>query len=117
VSTESTSEEKKGDLEHYWKTSDEKVEGPFLEPIAFSLTVTATLDHRPTRIPQVPVQPLFPQHRDECSKQRDQEACVHKPSDGDDLAGRILLGGRNGGGYTRDSGLVEGEKNGAKEGC
>ena len=51
--------------------------------------ISATLDHRPARILQVLVEPLFAQHRDENGKQRDQKACVHEPGDGDNLTGRI----------------------------
>jgi hypothetical protein len=69
VSAESTSEEEEGNLEHHWKALNEGVEWPFLEPIAFALAVSATLDHRPARVPQVPVEPLFSQHRDECGEQ------------------------------------------------
>ena len=37
--------EEEGYLERYWKTFNEEVEWPFLEPIKFVLTVSATLDH------------------------------------------------------------------------
>jgi hypothetical protein len=117
VFAQSTSEEEEGNLEHHRETLDEEMEGPLLESIALALTVSATLDHRPARIPQVPVEPLLAQHRDECGEQRDQETRVHESSDGDDLAGRALLGGWNGGGFVRDGGLVEGEKDCAEEGC
>ena len=74
---QSTGEEEEGDLEHDQETLDEEVEGPFLESVALALTVPATLDHRPTRMPQVAVEPLFAQHRDESGKQRDQKTPVH----------------------------------------
>ena len=61
-------------------------------------------------MPQVSIEPLFSQHRDERSQQRDQETCIHQPGDGNDLAGRDILDGWNGGGFARDGGLIEGEK-------
>jgi len=83
----------------------------------FTLTVSTTLDHRPAHIPQVAVKPLFPQCRDERGEQRDQETCVHEPCDSDNLAGGIFLSGWNSGGFTGDSGLVEGKKDCTKDGC
>ena len=112
---QSTGEEEEGDLEHDQETLDEEVEGPFLESVALALTVSATLDHRPTGMSQVPVEPLFAQHRDERGKQRDQEARVHQSSDSDDLAGGTFLDGWNDGGFVRDSRLVEGEEDCAEE--
>jgi len=47
ASAETAGEKEEGGLEHHWKTLDEEVQWPSLEPIAFSLTVSATLDHRP----------------------------------------------------------------------
>ena len=85
------------------------MEGPLLEPIALALAVAATLDHRPARVSQVSVEPLLPQHRDECGKQRDHQARVHESGDRDDLGGRIFLGGWSGGSLARDGGLIEGE--------
>ena len=105
------------DLEHHRKTLDEEVEWPFCESSILSLTVSATLNHRPTQMMQVLIEPLFAQHRDECGQQRDQETCVHQAGDGDNLAGKILLDRRNGGGFVWDCGLVEGEEDGAEEGC
>jgi len=116
VSTESTGEEEQGDLEHHRKALDEKVQWPFLEPIEFALTVSATLDHRSTRIAQVSVQPLFAQHGDERGEKGDRKARVHETGDGDDLARRGLLNGWDGGGLTGDDGLVEGEEDGTEEG-
>jgi len=69
------------------------MEGPLLESIALALTVSATLDHQPSCIAQVAVEPLLAQHHDECGKQGDQETHVHEFSDGDNLTGRIFLGG------------------------
>ena len=114
---QSTGEEEKGDLEHDRETLDEEMEGPFLQSVELALTVSATLDHRPTRMSQVPVEPLFAQHRDERGKQRDQETRVHQSSDGDDLAGGTLLDRWNGGGFVRDSRLIEGEEDCAEESC
>ena len=37
--------EEEGYLEHYWKTFNEEVEWPFLEPIKLALAVSTTLDH------------------------------------------------------------------------
>ena len=68
-------------------------------------------------MPQVSVQPLLPQHGDESGQQRHQKACVQQTSDGDDLAGRVLLNGWNCGGFIWDRGVIEGEKNGTEEGC
>ena len=117
VFAQSTGEEEERDLEHHRETLDEEVEGPLLEPIALPLTVSATLDHRPASIPQVPVEPLLAQHRDECGEQRDQETRVHESSDRDDLAGRTLLDGWDRGGFIRDSRLVESEEDRTEEGC
>ena len=89
---------------------------PFLESIAFALTVPATLDHRPARIPQVSVQPLLPQHGDECGEQGDQEARIHEPSYGDDLARWIFLSRWDGGGLAWAGGLIESEEDCAEKG-
>ena len=113
---ESAGEEEQGDLEHHWETLDEEVQWPFLESITFALTVSATLNHRPARIPQVPVQPLLSQHGDECREQGDQEARIHEPSHGDDLARWIFLNGWNGGCLAWDGGLIESEEDRAEEG-
>ena len=43
-----------------------------LEPIVFALAVTTTLDHRPTRIARVMVEPLVTKHYDEYGEQGDQ---------------------------------------------
>ena len=66
-------------------------------------------------MPQVPVEPLFAQHRNERGEQRYQETCVHEPSDGDNLTGGTFLGGWNGGGFIWDSRLIEGEEDCAEE--
>jgi hypothetical protein len=115
VFAQPTGEEEEGDLEHDWETLDEEMEGPFLQSIALALTVSATLDHRPARMPQVPVEPLFAQHCDERGEQRDQETRVHQSGDRDDLGGGVFLGGWNGGGFVRDSRLIEGEEDCAEE--
>ena len=65
VSAKATGEEEESDLKHNRKTLYKQVERPFLEPIAFALTVSTTLDHRTSSMPQVSVQPLLSQHRDE----------------------------------------------------
>ena len=103
-------------MEHHRETLDEEVQRPFLQPITFSLAISATLNHRPARIPQVSVQPLFPQHRDECSQQRDQETRIHQAGRCDDLARWVFLNGRNGGGLAGNGGLVESEEDSTKEG-
>ena len=95
---------------------DKEIWGSFLEPIAFVLTVSATLHHRPARIPRVSVQPLFAHHGDERGKQGDHEACIHEAGNGDDLARRAFLNRWNGGGLTGDGGLIEGEENGTEDG-
>jgi len=114
---QSASKEKEGNLEHERETLNEEMEGPLLESIAFALTITATLDHRPASIPQVPVEPLLAQHRGECGEQRDQETCVHESSNSYNFAGRVFLGGWDGGGFIWDSGLVEGEEDGTEKSC
>ena len=114
---QSASEEKERNLKHDWENLDEEMEGPPFESIMLSLTVSATLDHRPTCIPQVPVEPLFAQHRDKCGEQGDQETRVHECSNGNDLARRTGLDGWDGGGFVQDSRLVEGEKDRAEQGC
>ena len=93
------------------------MEGPLLESITFALAVSASLDHRPACVPQVSVEPLLAQHRDERGQQRDQETRVHESGDGDDLTRGVFLGGRNGRGLVRYCGLIEGEENCTEEGC
>jgi len=80
------------------------------------LAVSAALDHRPTRVPQVPVQPLLPQHGNECGKQGHHKTRVHETGDDDDLARWVLLKGLDSGGLTGDGGLVESEEDLAEEG-
>ena len=116
VSAESAGEQEKRHLEHHRETLDEEVQRPLFQPIAFSLAVSAALDHRSTRMPQVPVQPLLPQHRDECSQQRDQETRVYKAGRGDDLARWVSANGWNGGSLAGNGGLVEGEEDCTEEG-
>ena len=89
---------------------------PLPQPVTFPLAVSATLDHRPPRIPQVPVQPLLPQHRDEHRQQRDLETRIQQARHRDDLARWTFLNGRNGGGLPGDGGLVESEEDGSEEG-
>ena len=91
------------------------MEWPPLEPVTLALTVSAALDCRPARMPQVPVQPLFSEHRDECGEQRDQETRVHESSDGNDLLGMIFLDWRGKGVPAQDGGLVESEKDCTEE--
>ena len=55
VSRQFGGEETKGDLEYDGETLDEEAERPLLEAIEFALAVTAAFDHRPTRVPEVPV--------------------------------------------------------------
>ena len=47
--------------------------------------VLVTLDHRPARISQAPVQSLLLHYGDECDQRRDQKARVHESGRGDDL--------------------------------
>ena len=68
-------------------------------------------------MPQVSVEPLLPQHRDERGQQRDQKACVQETTDDNDLHGRMIFDGWNGSNFVWDCGIVEGEENGMKEGC
>ena len=88
---------------------------PFLESIEFALAVSATLDHRSTRVPQISVEPLLPQHRGERGQERHYEACVQEGSGGDDFCGRVLLDRRDDGGFVWDYGMVKGEEDCAKE--
>jgi hypothetical protein len=60
---------------------------------------------------------LFPQHGDECGQQGDQKTRVHEAGDRDDVVRWASLNGWNGGGLTGDGGLIEGEEDGAEEGC
>lgn len=69
VPQQSTGEEK-GDLEYDGETLDEKVERPLLQAIVFALPVATALDHRPSGVVEVPVQPLLAQHCGECGQQR-----------------------------------------------
>ena len=69
MSAKPTGEEKEGDLKHHRQTLDEGMEWPLLQSLQFTLTVSTTLDRRPSCFPQVTVEPLLPQHRDECRKQ------------------------------------------------
>ena len=64
-------------------------------------------------MPQVPVEPLFPQRCDECGQQRDQKARIQETIDNDDLPGRVILGG----GTIWDCGMVEGEEDSVEESC
>ena len=80
-----------------------------------SLTVSTTLDHRPARMPQVSVEPLFSQNRDECCEQRDKQAGVHENCGAKDLAARVLLYRWDGRGFVWDCGLVESEEDCAEE--
>jgi len=117
VLAQSAGEEEECNLEHDREALDEEMEGPLLQSIALPLTVSAAFDLRPASTPQVPVEPLLSQHRGKCGKQRDKETHVHESSDSDDLAGRALLDGWDGGGFVLDGRLVEGEKDRAEEGC
>jgi len=65
---------------------------------------------------QVSVEPLLSQHSDECGEQRDQKARVHEASDSDNLAGWSFLNRWDSGGFTRDSGPIEGEEDCAEKG-
>ena len=116
MSTESACEKEEGGLKHQWKTLDEEVKRRFLEPIEFALTVSATIFHRPARIPQVPIQPLLAQHGGKCGEQGNHKTRVHETGDGDDLARRAFLNRWNGGSLTRDGRLVESEEDRAEEG-
>ena len=67
-------------------------------------------------MPQVPVQPLLPQHCDECRQQRNQEARIHQTRCGDDLTRWASLDGRNSVGLSGNGGLVESEEDSSEEG-
>ena len=83
--------------------------GRFASPACFRS------DRRLARVPQESVQLLLSQHCEECCEQRGQQTGTQETRDGDDLAGRDLLNGRNGRGFAWDWGLVEGEEDGAEE--
>jgi len=68
-------------------------------------------------MPGVSVKPLFPQHCNECGKERDQEAGIHEYGDSDNLSGRSFPGRCDGLIFTRGSGLIESEEDRAEEGC
>ena len=116
MSAEAASEKEEGDLEHHRETLDEEVQWPFLQPIAFALAVSASLDRRSARIPQIPVQPLLAQHRDECGEQGDYQTRVHETGHSDDLVRCVFLSRWNGRSLTGDGRLIESEENCAEEG-
>ena len=66
---------------------------------------------------QVPVQPLLPQHRNECGQKRGQKAHVQEAGGSDDVAGGVLLDGRNNSSFVWDGGVVEGKEDSAKKSC
>jgi len=68
VLAQSAGEEEERSLEHEREALDEEMEGPLLQPIALPLTICAALDRRAAGIPEVTVEPLLSQHRDECGK-------------------------------------------------
>jgi len=68
-------------------------------------------------MPGVPVKPLFPQHCNKCSEERDQEASIHEYSDGDNFSGRSFLGRWDSVIFARDGRLIESDKDRAEEGC
>jgi hypothetical protein len=92
------------------------VEFPFYKPVAFALTVSGTLDHRPSGMPKVSIQPLLPQHRTERSQQRKQKARVQETSSGDNLARIVLLGALDEQGFIWDCRMIEGKKDGTEQG-
>ena len=108
-------EEEEGDLEHHWKGLDDEDELPSLEPIKFGLTVSATGNHRPTRMLQVSVQPLLPQHCNKRSRKRDQQARIQESSSDHDCALRWPLGSGENSGFVWDCGLVKGEEDRTEE--
>ena len=89
---------------------------PFLQPIAFALTISASLDRRPARILQVSIQPLLAQHRDECREHGDDQTRIHETGHSDNLARWISLGRRDGRSVTGDCGLIESDEDRAEEG-
>ena len=89
---------------------------PLRQPITFPLAISATLDHRSPKIPQVSGQPLLPQHREERGQQRDQETRIHQARCDNDIARRAPLDGQNGGGLVGSGRLVESEEDGLEEG-
>ena len=109
---ETTGEKEEGGLEHHREILDEEVQWPFLQSIAFALTVSASLDHRPARILQVSVQPLLAQHRDECGEHGYYQTRIHEAGHGDNLARWIFLGRWDG----RGGRLIETEDKCAEKG-
>ena len=69
ISAQSAGKEKEGDLKHHRKAFNDEVERPSLQPVEFTLTVSATLDHRPSCMSRVSIEPLLPQHRGERGQQ------------------------------------------------
>lgn len=116
VLAESAGKKEDSGVEHPRKTLYEEVERPFLKPIAFELTITATFDRRPARISQVPVYPLLPQHGEECNEQGNRKTRVHEPGRGDDPTWWILLNRGDDGDLAGDNGLIKGEEDRTKEG-
>ena len=66
-------------------------------------------------MPQVTVEPLLPQHRDERRQQRHQEARIYQARRCHDLGRWAFLDGWNGGGLAGNGRLVESEKDGTEE--
>ena len=75
---------------------------------------SASLDHLPAYVPQVPVEPLLARHRDKYGKGRE-ETCVHQFSNGDNLCGGIFLGGQNRRGLVRYGGWVDSDEDRTEE--
>ena len=86
-------------------------ERPLLDTVKFALAVAAALNHRSTSVPEVPTQPLLPQHPDKRSQQRDQETRVKESQGCDNPRGRAIPRLRNGGFFVWKKRWVEAEKN------
>ena len=86
------------------------MEWPFLEAVAFALTIAAALNHRSTGVSEISGQPLFSEHRDESGQQRHQETCVEKVRGCDDLRGGAVPRWGSGGIFVWEKGWVEGDE-------
>lgn len=48
---------------------------PFLESIQFPLSIPAFVGNITNMVPDIPVDPLFPKHREKRNKERSRETC------------------------------------------
>jgi hypothetical protein len=67
-------------------------------------------------MPQVSIQPLLSQHRNERGEKRNQKTREQESGGGDNLARWVFWGSWDGGDFVWDCGTVEGEEDGTEEG-